>query len=51
MSTENRPITPAREKLPGEKLILPGSTVGGEVGTFYVDFTFCGTRKEAHPEA
>ena len=39
MSTENRPITPAREKLPGEKLILPGSTVGGEVGTFYVDFT------------
>jgi hypothetical protein len=31
--------TAARELLPGEKLILPGTTVGGEVGTFYVDFT------------
>ena len=39
MSAQNRPQTPARDKLPGEKLILPGTTVGGEVGTFYVDFT------------
>ena len=39
MSTENSPKAPARERLPGEKLVLPGSTIGGEVGTFYVDFT------------
>ena len=38
MSAENRPNAPAREKLPGEKLILPGSTVGGGGETFYVDF-------------
>ena len=39
MSMTNRSGTAARELLPGEKLILPGTTVGGEVGTFYVDFT------------
>ena len=37
MSTENLPKIPAEEKLPGEKLILPGTTIGGEVGTFFVD--------------
>ncbi len=47
MSTENRPITPAREKLPGEKLILPGSTMGGEVGTFYVDFVLWNQERSA----
>ena len=39
MSTENRQDTPTGAKAPEEKLVLPGSTVGGEVGTFYVDFT------------
>ena len=39
MSMTNKPGTAARELLPREKLILPGTTVGGEVGTFYVDFT------------
>ena len=39
MSTENLSKIPEEEKLPGEKLILPGTTIGGEVGTFYVDFT------------
>ena len=38
MSTQNRPKAPAREKLAGEKLILPGTTIGGDVGTFFVDF-------------
>ena len=39
MTTENAPKKPATDKLRGETLILPGSTIGGEVGTFYVDFT------------
>ena len=39
MSTENLPRVSAIDKPPGEKLTLPGSTIGGEVGTFYVDFT------------
>ena len=39
MTTENQAKARARERLPGEKLILPGTTIGGEVGTFYVDFT------------
>ena len=39
MTTENTPKIPAKDKLPGEQLVLPGSTIGGEVGTFYVDFT------------
>ena len=39
MNMANQTGTTARELLPGEKLILPGTTVGGEVGTFYVDFT------------
>ena len=38
MSTENLPNTSTMKKLPGERLVLPGSTVGGEAGTFYVDF-------------
>ena len=33
------PKIPAEDRLPGEKLVLPGTTIGGEVGTFYVDFT------------
>ena len=33
------PGIPATDKLPGEKLVLPGTTIGGEVGAFYVDFT------------
>ena len=39
MNMTNKFGAAARELLPGEKLILPGTTVGGEVGTFYVDFT------------
>ena len=39
MTTEYTPKIPAEDKLPGEKLVLPGTTIGGEVGTFYVDFT------------
>ena len=38
MTAGNTPKIPARNKLPGEKLILPGTTIGGEVGSFYVDF-------------
>ena len=32
MSAERRPAA-AREKLPGEKLVLLGTTIGGEAGT------------------
>ena len=39
MSTENLARVPAGNKPPVQKLTLPGSTIGGEVGTFYVDFT------------
>ena len=39
MTTENIPRAPAVEKPSGRKLILPGATIGGDVGTFYVDFT------------
>ena len=39
MTTEYTPKIPAEDKLPGEKLVLPGTTIGWEVGTFYVDFT------------
>jgi predicted aspartyl protease len=38
MITENSPTIPARNKLPGEKPVLPGTTIGGELGTFFVDF-------------
>ena len=38
MTMDNRPSIADREKLPGEKLILPGTTIGGDVGTFYMDF-------------
>ena len=38
MSTENLPDSPAKKRVPAEKLILPGTTIGGEVGTFFVDF-------------
>ena len=38
MTTEYTPKRPAEDRLPGEKLVLPGTTIGGEVGTFYVDF-------------
>ena len=38
MSTESRPKALAREQEPMEKLIMPGTTVGGKVGTFFVDF-------------
>ena len=38
MTTEYTPKIPVEDRLPGEKLVLPGTTIGGEVGTFYVDF-------------
>ena len=38
MSTENRLNGPITKKPPEPKLIMPGSTIGGEVGTFFVDF-------------
>ena len=38
MTTESQPTAAPGAKLPGEKLILPGTTIGGEVGTFYADF-------------
>ncbi len=50
MTTEYTPKIPAEDRLPGEKLVLPGTTIGGEVGTFYVDFTLWssdGTRSHA----
>ena len=46
MTTENTPKIPARDKLPGERLILPGTTIGGEVGTFFVDFVLWDWRME-----
>ena len=39
MSAENRSKIPAKSKLPGEELVLPGTAIGGEVGTFYASFT------------
>ena len=38
MATPNRITTDDRRQLPPEKPVLPGTTIGGEVGTFYVDF-------------
>ena len=38
MTTEYAPEIPAADKQPGERLILPGTTIGGDVGTFFVDF-------------
>ena len=39
MTTESQPTAISKDKLPGNNLIMPGTTIGGEVGTFYVDFT------------
>ena len=38
MVAPNRTAIDDRRKLPPEKPVLPGTTIGGEVGTFYVDF-------------
>ena len=38
MSTENRPNGPMTKKPSEQQLIMPGTTIGGEVGTFFVDF-------------
>ena len=38
MSTENWPSGSVTKKPAVQKLILPGTTIGGEVGTFFVDF-------------
>ena len=38
MTTPNRTATDDRQRLPVEKPVLPGTTIGGKVGTFYVDF-------------
>ena len=38
MSTENRPKGQVTKKPPAQKLIMPGTTIGGEVGTLFVDF-------------
>ena len=38
MATSDWIATDDRQKLPNEKPVLPGTTIGGEVGTFYVDF-------------
>ena len=35
--TNKTGVTP-KGQAPGEKLILPGTTIGGGVGTFYMDF-------------
>lgn len=39
MSTQHHPKTPSSSRLPGQNLIMPGTAIGGEVGTFFVDFT------------
>lgn len=46
MSTQNRPLVPAREKPPEQKLIMPGTTIGREVGPFFVDFVLWDWRVE-----
>lgn len=38
MATSNRTATGDQQKFPAAKPVLPGTTIGGEVGTFYVDF-------------
>ena len=38
MSTENRPSGSVTKKPAEQKLVMPGTTIGGEVGTFFVDF-------------
>ena len=38
MTTPNQVATDDRQKLLPEKPVLPGTTIGGEVGTFCVDF-------------
>ncbi len=38
MATPNRTATDDRQKPPTERPVLPGTTIGGEVGTFNVDF-------------
>ena len=38
MDKASRKATAQEQRAPEEWIILPGTTVGGEVGTFYVDF-------------
>ena len=38
MSADNMPKIPAEDRLPGEKLVLPGTATRGGAGTFFVDF-------------
>ena len=38
MNMANKTGVTPKGQAPGEKLILPGTTIGGEVGTFYTDF-------------
>ena len=38
MDKASRKATAQEQGAPEEWIILPGTTVGGEVGTFYVDF-------------
>ena len=38
MATPNRITADDQRKLTAEKPVQPGTTIGGEVGTFYVDF-------------
>ena len=46
MATPNRITTDDRRQLPPEKPVLPGTTIGGEVGTFYVDFVLWNLRMD-----
>ncbi|MYC28880.1 MAG: hypothetical protein F4X65_02165 [Chloroflexi bacterium] len=39
MSTENRAAAAFVKRLPVEELVLPATVVGGDLGTFYADFT------------
>ena len=38
MTTPNRTAADDRPRLPDEKPVLPGTTIGRKVGTFFVDF-------------
>ena len=46
MVTPDRITTDDRQQLPPEKPVLPGTTIGGEVGTFYVDFVLWNLRMD-----
>lgn len=46
MSAQNRPKAPPGNRLPSEKLVMAGTVIGGELGTFFVDFTLWNWRME-----